>query len=155
MENQGVKIVDNRRTEASKYYEKYQNSPGWIEYCLNYVGNCWDIQSSIAETICKLPKEVKEFACKRCQFISITEGICFNLSNTKCQWVITISETLDKKDVCKTVTINIARAWLQHKSLLDSQSEKWKYSEEQALALITKWGFSEYVESGKDLANSE
>jgi hypothetical protein len=150
MKNQNVKFEGILRAEANKYYEKYQNSPGWIEYCLNYIGNCWNIQSVIAETISKLPREVMEFACKQCQFISITEGVCFHLLNTKCEWIIILSETLGKKDIFKTITINIARAWLQHKSLLEAPFGKSKDSEDQALALVANWGLSEYITDGNN-----
>jgi len=150
MKSQSTKTEDILRAEANKYYEKYLDSPSWVEYCLNYVGNCWNIQTIIVETLCRLPREVKEFACQRCQFVSITEGVCLNLFNTKCKWIIIISEVLDKKDVCKTITINVARAWLHHRSLLDADSKETKDAEEQAIALVTNWGLSEFLADGNE-----
>lgn len=127
--------------EVDKCYEKYRESPGWIEHCLNYIGVSDHTKWIIVETICKLPKEVKEFVYKKCLFISLTDGIClFEPHNHQDQWIIILSDTLNRKDLYATATRNIAYAWLQRNSIPKKNIYECKDAEEQTIALLTYWG---------------
>jgi hypothetical protein len=128
-------------TEVDKCYEKYRESPGWIEHCLHHIGVSDYAKSIIAETIGRLPKEVKEFVCKKCLFISVKDGLClFEPGSNKEQWIIILSEALHRKDLYTTTARTIAYAWLQRNSIPKKSIHECKDAEEQTVALLAYWG---------------
>jgi hypothetical protein len=141
MEKHVEKIEDELKAQVDKYYEKYCDSPGWIDYSVNYVGHCGTIKSIIVDTICKLPKDVKKFACEECLFVSVADGICLSLVNAKHKWTIVLSETVEIGNSA-TVAKNIAHAWLRHKSSSDMKLTPPGNADDQILTLITAWGFA-------------
>ena len=141
-EKPGGKIEDELKAEVAKYYEQYADSPDWIEYCLNYLGGGGPTKAIIAETIGRLPREVKEFACTQCQFISVADGAVFSPAHAKSKWTIVLAETLDRKTLPVTVARSIARAWLQQQSSPKVNAiPQVAHDVEQDQALLRHWGF--------------
>jgi hypothetical protein len=140
MEKHSEKIEDELKAQVDQYYEKYCDTPAWIDYAIRYVGDGGVIKSMIVETISKLPKEVKKFACEECQFVSVADGICLSLSSARRKWTLVFSEALDARDNA-AVARNIAHAWLQHQSSPDFKAISFQQTDEQIQSLITSWGF--------------
>jgi len=86
---------------------------------------------------------VRDFVYKKCVFISVADGLCFFEScNNKDKWVIIIVDSLNRNDLYATVARNVAYAWLQHKSMSNTNIQIDKQYKEQALALLANWGLN-------------
>ncbi len=143
MEEYGKSKETELLAEVDKCYEKYRESPGWIEHCIKHIGVSDPAKSIIVETISRLPKEVKEFVFAKCLFITVTDGLClFEPHTNQGQWIIVLSGTLNRKDLFATTARNIAYAWLQRRTLSKENLHECKDTEDQTGALLTYWGIS-------------
>ena len=141
------KFAEKKETEllveVEKYYEKCRESPNWIEYCIKHVGISDSTKSVIAQVVCRLPKEVKDFVCQKCLFVSVTDGRClFKPCGNKDQWLIILSETLAPEALHVAIAHNIAFAWLQNDSVPNKITKECKNVEEHTLTMLTSWGLS-------------
>ncbi len=146
--------------QLSREEEAWDRSIEGVINSLTYYGDDVETQMLIAETVGRLPTEVREYVFARCVFVSVGRAnygfvLPGYFTRTVRQrrrrqtWVIVLADNVPPEDAHSIVAHEIAHAWFRHDRFDRFESDPEGECEVEAVEQVRAWGFTGF---GADVA---